>query len=1356
MTTFHLPSAAAARLAEARAALPPGALELACHAAVPVAVDPTFLNLLRINFFVDPPHDLPWTVEAALLTSPLFRELGGDLYEIDADLRRHLLVSLRGRFGDGRATQVALLLERYCDQPDVWSSHPDLAQAQRLTAVGIIDPPAAIHWLDAAEDDAGTRVDLSREWFVAMRGRLDAQPDPSTDLSTEIAAAIGDLRSSLPLVARDGARRLGELGLLPGADMAGIRRALQASPLDEAASVLHLLNRLETDERDVAVAGRPSLTSLLGLGSPPVFDPARQWGPAVATTVSIPIGANAGGEPVYLNLAPWHGQTSVRGPDGPVRRDLLRTVALALAATNPPDALHLVLIDPRGTRLFDGLEVLPHVVALARGRFTAADERRLVTLVKNRYMHRASVEPRPIVIITDEIDELRFGDELLQTSAPVVSATEQWALLPGSDIELDPTTANAFAHDGRDGGEEFRVATTDDDAWLIASLIAQNRARAPQIWLPTPTSQPTLFELIPEPVLVPDRGLVSVARDSRDGLRGVAGTVEERNGPGYEPYWVDIGMGNVAVVGRPNSGKTDVLLALLLSLALARTPLEVQFVVLDTSGGLSPLAELPHVARFVDGTDEASARAELSIAVGAGQRSDPETVLVVNQWNFGPELDAYLRALVAGGPASRVHLVVSATSWSALDGLGPLETKIETVLADPSTSRIDPERAAEVPRWAPDRGLAADGRAFFVGLVGANRASNQDAATDLAARIAVNWTGPTARELSHNGKQGSTSGSREALVVAVAQYSDPAFAHLRAPAKDAKDMIKVLADERIGGFTVTATLDRPEYEIRRAVDAFLSNRSVDDLVVVYLSCHAVLDARGRLYFAGSDTLKSRLGSTAVESAWLLDRLDECPARRQVLILDCCFSGSFAGTKGDADVELERRMLGHGRGRALLTASRAREYTFEGAPLPGETASRPGFTAAFVEGLRTGKADYDRDGYISVDDAFTYASERMKTGGNPQAPQRWLYGTEGQIILARNPRSRPTSGSIAPPPPDRSGASDSPWERLDPGKVRDAEQLLAERVVDQPVAVRAVADALINAKVGVEFVSGAAPSPRPKAVFFFVGPTGVGKTELAKALTELVFGDEGALRRFDMSEFATEHASERLTGAPPGFVGHDAGGELTNRMLERPFSVLLFDEIEKAHPRILDKFLQILDDGRLTDGRGRTASFAQSIVIFTSNLGTASLPPHADTRPYEELQRHFLDEVEEHFSRQLGRPELLARLGGGIVVFDVMRERAVRSITAKFLNQIVASARVRGYELIIDKDAVDQAVLDHLATSGVALGARLIRDVLLERWIRMPLNRWILTHAPNPGTRISIHSTPTSPPFAVDFSQTDGE
>ena len=185
-------------------------------------------------------------------------------------------------------------------------------------------------------------------------------------------------------------------------------------------------------------------------------------------------------------------------------------------------------------------------------------------------------------------------------------------------------------------------------------------------------------------------------------------------------------------------------------------------------------------------------------------------------------------------------------------------------------------------------------------------------------------------------------GPRTALVVATTRYEDPELSQLRAPAHDAEDLAEVLGDPGIGAFNVTRVIDADERLIRREIDRFLSARGISDLVVVYLSCHGVLDRRNRLYFAAADTLKTQLGSTGIPSAWLMDQLEECRARRKVLILDCCFSGAFAhGSKGDADLDLERRLAGHGRGQAVLTASRAGEYSFEGKALPGAVSGRVG-------------------------------------------------------------------------------------------------------------------------------------------------------------------------------------------------------------------------------------------------------------------------------------------------------------------------------------------------------------------------------------------------------------------------------
>jgi len=244
-------------------------------------------------------------------------------------------------------------------------------------------------------------------------------------------------------------------------------------------------------------------------------------------------------------------------------------------------------------------------------------------------------------------------------------------------------------------------------------------------------------------------------------------------------------------------------------------------------------------------------------------------------------------------------------------------------------------------------------------------------------------------------------GPRSALVIATTSYQDPELRQLRAPARDAEDLAAVLGDPDVGGFTVTRVIDPDERQLRREIDAFLSGRGVGDLVVVYLSCHGVLDRRGRLYFAAADTVKVQLASTGISSAWLLDQLDDCRARRQVLILDCCFSGAFAhGSKGDADLDLERRLAGHGRGRAVLTASRAGEYSFEGQALPGAVMAGSVFTTGLVDGLRTGAADAGGDGYVSLDEAYDYAYRYVQSRNASQTPQRWLYGGEGAIVLAQ--------------------------------------------------------------------------------------------------------------------------------------------------------------------------------------------------------------------------------------------------------------------------------------------------------------------------------------------------------------------
>jgi len=200
------------------------------------------------------------------------------------------------------------------------------------------------------------------------------------------------------------------------------------------------------------------------------------------------------------------------------------------------------------------------------------------------------------------------------------------------------------------------------------------------------------------------------------------------------------------------------------------------------------------------------------------------------------------------------------------------------------------------------------------------------------------------------------------------------------------------------------------------------------------------------------------------------------------------------------------------------------------------------------------------------------------------------------------------------------------------KLIHMEERLHERVVGQDEAVEAVSAALRRSRAGL------ADPNRPIGVFLFLGPTGVGKTELTKALAEFLFDDESAMVRIDMSEYMEKHSVARLIGAPPGYVGYDEGGALTEAVRRRPYQVILFDEVEKAHPDVFNVLLQVLDDGRLTDGQGRTVDFKNTLIILTSNLGSQYLASLGEDEAVEKVEPQVMEVVRAHF-----RPEFLNRL-----------------------------------------------------------------------------------------------------------------
>jgi len=365
----------------------------------------------------------------------------------------------------------------------------------------------------------------------------------------------------------------------------------------------------------------------------------------------------------------------------------------------------------------------------------------------------------------------------------------------------------------------------------------------------------------------------------------------------------------------------------------------------------------------------------------------------------------------------------------------------------------------------------------------------------------------------------------------------------------------------------------------------------------------------------------------------------------------------------------------------------------------------------------------------------------------EAENAFVDGTEGLLLLDMHAIA--VLARVEQVPFDRVadavrrykvGVTEDPWLKIDRAKIRGAEGFIRQRVKGQPEAVVHMLDIVKRAMTGV---GGSRRGSRPRGVAFLAGPTGVGKTELAKTITSLLFGDESAYIRFDMSEFSAEHADQRLTGAPPGYVGYDAGGELTNAIRERPFSVVLFDEIEKAHPRVLDKFLQILDDGVLTSGRGDRVYFSEALIVFTSNLGIYKVDGQgrralnvSASEPYEAVAAKVHGEIERHFKLVLNRPEILNRMGENIIVFDFIRE----DVAVQIFEQMVAVtlADLRGQQLEVRIGDAALASLRALCLKDLSNGGRGIRNQM-EAHLLNPLARALFDRDAQPGQRFEVQA-----------------
>jgi ATP-dependent Clp protease ATP-binding subunit ClpB len=289
------------------------------------------------------------------------------------------------------------------------------------------------------------------------------------------------------------------------------------------------------------------------------------------------------------------------------------------------------------------------------------------------------------------------------------------------------------------------------------------------------------------------------------------------------------------------------------------------------------------------------------------------------------------------------------------------------------------------------------------------------------------------------------------------------------------------------------------------------------------------------------------------------------------------------------------------------------------------------------------------------------------------------------------------------------------------KLLRMEQDLHGRVIGQDEAVEAVSNAIRRSRAGLSDPN------RPIGSFLFLGPTGVGKTELCKALANFLFDSDDAMVRIDMSEFMEKHSVSRLVGAPPGYVGYEEGGYLTEAVRRRPYSVILLDEVEKAHPDVFNILLQVLDDGRLTDGQGRTVDFRNSVVIMTSNLGSDLIQERFGNLSYPEMKDIVMGVVGQHF-----RPEFVNRIDE-VVVFHPLAEKHIASIAQIQLQRLYKRLDERGYQLHISDDAIKL-----LAENGYdpVYGARPLKRAIQQQ-IENPLAQQILAGSLVPGKTIEM-------------------
>jgi ATP-dependent Clp protease ATP-binding subunit ClpC len=385
----------------------------------------------------------------------------------------------------------------------------------------------------------------------------------------------------------------------------------------------------------------------------------------------------------------------------------------------------------------------------------------------------------------------------------------------------------------------------------------------------------------------------------------------------------------------------------------------------------------------------------------------------------------------------------------------------------------------------------------------------------------------------------------------------------------------------------------------------------------------------------------------------------------------------------------------------------------GARVRLRSKAKPEDTRAAEEELR--RIGRERDQAISAED-YQRADE-LKA----QIEERRAEQEGRKEARARAPEV--TMEDIAEIVSRRTGIPVSQLTQEERDRLLKLEERLHERVVGQDEAVEAVAEAVRRARAGL------ADPNRPDGSFLFLGPTGVGKTELARTLAETLFGSDEVMVRLDMSEFQERHTVSRLVGAPPGYVGHEEAGQLTEAVRRKPYAVLLFDEIEKAHADVFNILLQILDDGRLTDAQGRTVDFKNTILIMTSNLGADRIQAFArkESGSFDELKEELMEVLRHSF-----RPEFINRIDE-IIVFQALTKDQIKQITRLMLDRVARRLRAQHIEVEFTDEAVE-----HLGEVGFdpEFGARPLRRAI-QRELENEVSRLLLSGALQPDDRVRV-------------------